>query len=31
MLDAGLLSATYGAPLRRVPDPAGEAVLFVSG
>ncbi len=31
MLDAGLLSATYGVPLRRVPDAVGAAVLFVSG
>ncbi len=31
MLDAALLSSTYGVRLRRVPDPAGGAVLFVSG
>lgn len=31
MLDDSLLSATYGVRLRRVPDPAGGAVLFVQG
>lgn len=29
MLDAPLLSATYGVRLRRVPDPAGGATVFV--
>jgi iron complex transport system ATP-binding protein len=29
MLDAPLLSAAYGVPLRRVPDPAGGATIFV--
>lgn len=31
MLDAPLLSATYGIRLRRVPDPAGGATIFVQG
>jgi iron complex transport system ATP-binding protein len=31
MLDPALLSATYGVPLRRVPDPAGSAAIFVAG
>ncbi|WP_431301652.1 heme ABC transporter ATP-binding protein [Sediminicoccus sp. BL-A-41-H5] len=31
MLDGALLSATYGVRLRRVPDPAGGATIFVQG